>query len=71
MGQTMTERFNVAGAVLVKIFGRTDAETAEFSERAGRVRDIGVTTAVYSRILMTSMTLLAALATALVMASAA
>jgi ATP-binding cassette subfamily B protein len=66
MGQTMTERFNVAGAVLVKIFGRTDAETAEFSERAGRVRDIGVTTAVYSRILMTSMTLLAALATALV-----
>jgi ATP-binding cassette, subfamily B, bacterial len=44
MGQTMTERFNVAGAVLVKIFGRTDAETAEFSERAGRVRDIGVTT---------------------------
>ncbi len=66
MGQTMTERFNVTGAMLVKIFGRTDAETADFSERAGRVRDIGVTTAVYSRILMTSMSLLAALATALV-----
>jgi ATP-binding cassette subfamily B protein len=66
MGQTMTERFNVAGALLVKIFGRADAETVEFDERAGRVRDIGVTTAVYSRVLMTSLGLLAALATAMV-----
>jgi ATP-binding cassette, subfamily B, bacterial len=66
MGQTMTERFNVAGALLVKIFGRVDAETAEFTERAARVRDIGVRTAVYSRVLMTSLSLLAALATAMV-----
>ncbi|RIQ20611.1 ABC transporter ATP-binding protein [Jiangella rhizosphaerae] len=66
MGQTMTERFNVAGALLVKIFGRPEAESAEFDERAARVRDIGVTTAVYSRVLMTSLGLLAALATAFV-----
>ncbi|WP_053207909.1 ABC transporter ATP-binding protein [Jiangella muralis] len=66
MGQTMTERFNVAGALLVKVFGRPEAESAEFDERAARVRDIGVTTAVYSRVLMTSLGLLAALATAFV-----
>ncbi|PZF79687.1 ABC transporter ATP-binding protein [Jiangella anatolica] len=66
MGQTMTERFNVAGALLVKIFGRPEAESAEFDERAARVRDIGVTIAVYSRVLMTSLGLLAALATAFV-----
>lgn len=66
MGQTMTERFNIAGAMLVKIFGRAEAEAAEFAERAGRVRDIGITTAVYSRVLMTSLALLAALATAMI-----
>ncbi len=66
MGQVMTERFNVAGALLAKIFGRADAESAEFTERAARVRDIGVRTAVYSRVLMTSLSLLAALATAMV-----
>lgn len=66
MGQTMTERFNVAGALLVKVFGRADDEIDAFAERAGRVRDIGVTTAVYSRILMTTLALLAALATAMV-----
>jgi ATP-binding cassette, subfamily B, bacterial len=66
MGQTMTERFNVAGAMLVKVFGRADAEADEFSERAGRVRDIGVKSSVYSRILGTSLGLMAALATAFV-----
>jgi len=66
MGQTMTERFNVAGALLVKVFGRPDAESAEFTTRAARVRDIGVKSAVYSRVLMTSLGLLAALATAFV-----
>jgi ATP-binding cassette subfamily B protein len=66
MGQTMTERFNVAGATLVKVFGRSDAESAAFADRARRVRDIGVTSAVYSRVLMTSLGLLAALATAAV-----
>jgi ATP-binding cassette, subfamily B, bacterial len=66
LGQTMTERFNVAGAMLVKLYGRPDAEAVEFAERAGRVRDIGVTTAVYSRILSTAMALLAAFTTAVV-----
>ncbi|MGH9262978.1 MAG: ABC transporter ATP-binding protein, partial [Acidimicrobiales bacterium] len=66
MGQTMTERFNVSGALLVKIFGRPSAESADFTARAARVRDIGVRSAVYSRVLMTSLGLLAALATAFV-----
>jgi ATP-binding cassette subfamily B protein len=64
MGQRMTERFSVAGALLVKIFGRAESENAELAERAGRVRDIGVKTAVYSRLLATSFGLLAALVTA-------
>ena len=42
MGSTMTERFNVAGAMLVKLFGRPREESEVFAERAGRVRDIGV-----------------------------
>jgi len=66
MGQTMQERFNVAGALLVKVFGRPHEESSVFSGRAGRVRDIGVTQAMYGRVLMVSLTLLAALATALV-----
>lgn len=66
MGQMMTERFNVSGALLVKYFGRPDQEAATFSDKAGRVRDIGVTQAMYSRVFMTALTLLAALATALV-----
>src|SRR5262245_13287180 len=49
MNQTMTERFGVAGALLVKLFGRQDQEVDEFGSRAGRVRDIGVRTALYSR----------------------
>jgi ATP-binding cassette subfamily B protein len=66
MSSTMTERFNVAGALLVKIFGRLPEESAAFSGRAGRVRDIGVVSAMYSRVFFTGMALLAALATALV-----
>jgi len=66
MSQTMTERFNVAGALLVKIFGRPDEESAQFSAKAGRVRDIGITSAMYSRIFFASLTTVAALATALV-----
>ncbi|MDA8324158.1 MAG: ABC transporter ATP-binding protein [Actinomycetota bacterium] len=66
MGSTMTERFNVAGAMLVKLFGRSDDEAAEFGARAGRVRDIGVRTAMYGSALVISLTLLASLATALV-----
>ncbi len=66
MGQMMTERFNVSGALLVKLFGRPEIESDAFSARAGRVRDIGVTSAMYSRIVMTALGLLASLAGALV-----
>jgi ATP-binding cassette subfamily B protein len=66
MSQTMTERFNVAGALLVKIFGRYDQETAGFSQAAGRVRDIGVKQALYARYFFTGLVLLSSLATALV-----
>src|SRR6478752_5212751 len=50
MGSTMTERFNVAGAMLVKLFGRPREETDAFSLRAGKVRDIGVVTAMYGQV---------------------
>jgi len=66
MNNTMTERFNVSGALLVKLFGRPDAEEQAFRERAGRVRDIGVTTAMYGRVFFASLTLVASLATAMV-----
>ena len=66
MGQMMTERFNVSGALLVKLFGDPDVESAAFSGRAARVRDIGVTSAMYSRIVMAALGLLASLAMALV-----
>jgi ATP-binding cassette subfamily B protein len=66
MGSTMTERFNVAGAMLVKLFGRQQEETDIFNNRAGRVRDIGVTTAMYGSSLFVALTLLASLATAIV-----
>jgi ATP-binding cassette subfamily B protein len=66
MSQTMTERFNVAGALLVKIFGRYDRETIGFGVAAGRVRDIGVTQALYARYFFTGLVLLSSLATALV-----
>ncbi len=66
MGSTMTERFNVAGAMLVKLFGRPREESEVFAERAGRVRDIGVVQAMYGQVFFISLSLLAALATAVV-----
>jgi len=66
MNATMTERFNVAGALLVKLFGRPEVEAQSFADRAGRVRDIGVTSALYSRAFFVALTLVAALAQALV-----
>ena len=66
MNTTMTERFNVAGAILVKLFGRPEEEAAAFGRRAARVRDVGVLSAVYSRAFFAALTLVAALATALV-----
>src|SRR3712207_8925918 len=66
MNATMTERFNVAGALLVKLYGRPDAEAEGFRGRAARVRDIGGLSAMYGRTFFTALTLVAALATALV-----
>jgi ATP-binding cassette subfamily B protein len=65
MNATMTERFNVSGALLVKLFGRPDNEAARFGERAARVRDIGVQQAMYSRTFFVAMLLVASLAQAL------
>ena len=66
MNTTMTERFNVSGALLVKLFGRPEREEQSFRDKAGRVRDIGITSAMYGRIFFVSLTTVAALATALV-----
>jgi ATP-binding cassette subfamily B protein len=66
MNTTMTERFNVSGALLVKLFGRPSQERRSFEDKAGRVRDIGVTQAMYARFFIAALTLTAALATALV-----
>ncbi len=65
MNATMSERFNVAGALLVKLYGRPEREAAEFRDKAGRVRDIGVISAMYSRIFFVALSLVAALATAI------
>ena len=65
MNTTMTERFNVSGALLVKLFGRPNEETDQFGRRAGRVRDIGVQSAMYSGIFFVALSLVAALATAI------
>src|SRR5207237_10469548 len=66
MNSTMTERFNVSGALLVKLFGRPDEEAVSFSSRASRVRDIGVTSAMYGRTFFAALSLVGALATAVV-----
>ncbi|MFN8077883.1 MAG: ABC transporter ATP-binding protein [Kineosporiaceae bacterium] len=61
-----TERFNVAGALLVKLFGHQDTEREEFASTARRVRDIGVRIAMSNRVFFTGLTLVASLATAVV-----
>jgi ATP-binding cassette subfamily B protein len=66
MSANMTERFNVSGALLVKLFGRPDAEAREFSDRAGRVRDSGIRLALLSRYLFASLSLVGAVGTAAV-----
>ncbi|MFG1606272.1 ABC transporter ATP-binding protein [Actinoplanes sp. NPDC049265] len=65
MNATMTERFNVSGALLVKLFGRPETEARRFGERAARVRDIGVQQAMFSRTFFVAMLLVASLAQAL------
>ncbi|MDP1877360.1 MAG: ABC transporter ATP-binding protein [Actinomycetota bacterium] len=66
MSTQMSERFNVAGALLVKLFGRPEDEAGSFSGKAARVRDIGVRMAMANRWFFTALTLVAALATAIV-----
>ncbi len=66
MGSTMTERFNVAGAMLVKLFGRPREESGTFASRAAKVRDIGVVTAMYGQVFFVALTLLASVVTAVV-----
>ncbi|MDW5327909.1 ABC transporter ATP-binding protein [Plantactinospora sp. KLBMP9567] len=66
MSTQMTERFSAPGATLVKLFGRPAEESAEFADRARRVRDIGVRTAMVQSVFITALTLVSALALALV-----
>jgi ATP-binding cassette, subfamily B, bacterial len=66
MGSTMTERFNVAGAMLAKLYGRPGDESRLFAGRAARVRDIGVLTALWGSGLFIALSLLATLSTSVV-----
>ncbi|AII04999.1 MULTISPECIES: ABC transporter ATP-binding protein [Rhodococcus] len=66
MSTQMTERFSAPGATLVKLFGRPSEESAEFAVRARRVRNIGVRTAMLQSVFVTALTLVSALALALV-----
>ena len=66
LSANMTERFNVGGALLVKLFGRPAEEERDFSDQSATVRDLGVKIAMTGRIFYSALTLVAALATALV-----
>ncbi len=66
LSNQMTERFSAPGATLVKLFGRPEDEIAEFADRAVRIRDIGVRTAMVSRVFVTALSLVSALAQALI-----
>ena len=66
MNMVMQERFNVGGAMLVKLLGRPEAEATSFEDKAGRVRDIGIAQATYARVFFVALSLTASLATAIV-----
>jgi ATP-binding cassette subfamily B protein len=66
MNMVMQERFNVGGAMLVKLLGRPQVEADSFDTKAGRVRDIGIAQATYARVFLVSLTLTASMATAIV-----
>jgi ATP-binding cassette subfamily B protein len=66
MSATMTERFNVAGAMLVKLFGRPQQESEEFASRAAAVRDSGIRLALLSRYLFAALSLVGGVGTAAV-----
>ena len=65
MSNLMVERFNVAGALLAKLFGRPLDESRTFHEKAARVSDIGVRQALYGRLFFTALMVVATLASAL------
>lgn len=66
MNNLTVERFNVSGALVAKLFGRPDDDKRDFADRAGRVRDIGVRSAMYSRVLFVVLGFVAAAGTAIV-----
>ncbi|MFC4784948.1 ABC transporter ATP-binding protein [Nocardioides sp. MAHUQ-72] len=66
LGNAMTERFNVGGAMLLKLFGRRSEEDALFASKAATVRDLGIRISLITRIFAASMMAVPALATALV-----
>ena len=66
MNNLTVERFNVAGALIAKLFGRPNRDRDQFSQRAAGVRDIGVRTAIYGRVLFVALGLVAAVGTAVV-----
>jgi ATP-binding cassette, subfamily B, bacterial len=66
LGNMMTERFNVGGALLLKLFGRREDEDDRYADKAGVVRDLGIRIALVTRVFAATMMLIPALATALV-----
>ncbi|HEY0520645.1 MAG TPA: ABC transporter ATP-binding protein [Ilumatobacteraceae bacterium] len=64
MNTQMAERFNVSGAQLVKLFGRSNDETTVFASRAAKVRDIGIKSAMYGRVFFVALGLVGALGAA-------
>jgi len=66
MATAMTERFNVGGAMLLKLFGHRETEDSRFAEKAAIVRDLGVRISLLTRFFFAAMTLVPSLATALV-----
>ena len=66
MGNAMTERFNVGGAMLLRLFGHRETEDARFAEKAATVRDLGIRISLLTRVFFAAMTLVPSLATALV-----
>ena len=66
LGNAMTERFNVGGAMLLKLFGRREAEDVAYAQKAAVVRDLGIRISLLTRIFFAAMTLVPSLATAMV-----
>jgi len=64
MNQQMSERFNVSGAIIVKLFGRREREVSAFSKRAAGVRDTGIKSALYSRVFFVALGLVGAMGAA-------